>query len=428
MTFKEKIMKSNSLLDFKKAIRNGFLHIFGSDFINKFIGFGISIVLPRIISIDLFGQYTYAQTILNTFLLFQGLGAVSAILQYCSESYEEEQKLSYLKYGIKIGMISNLVISILILLFSIFGSLPIKGSITILLYLSAIPIFSIIFDIIQIYLRVLYENKKFGILNNANTLLYLIGIVSLGLLFSINGIILAKYISLMLTILLGIVFLKKHIFNLSKMKYPDKANRKEFLKFSIISSLTNAISQLLVQIDVILIGNMITDTSIIAIYKVATVIPMNMLFLPSSVMVFLYPYFAKQCNNKAWIKEKYLKLQKYLAIINGLISIICIIFAPLIIKIIFGTQYLDCINAFRILWVGYFIAATFKVPSGNILFSIKKVKVNLFNSIISGILNIVLDILLILKFGYNGAAIATVITFIISSVISNIYLYKYLND
>nr|WP_235700153.1 polysaccharide biosynthesis C-terminal domain-containing protein [Clostridium senegalense] len=40
----------------------------------------------------------------------------------------------------------------------------------------------------------------------------------------------------------------------------------------------------------------------------------------------------------------------------------------------------------------------------------------------------VLDILLILKFGYNGAAIATVITFVISSIISNTYLYKYLNS
>ncbi len=212
------------------------------------------------------------------------------------------------------------------------------------------------------------------------------------------------------------------------MKYPDKANRKEFLKFSITSSLTNAISQLLVQIDIILIGNMIKDTSIIAIYNLATLIPMNMIFLPTSVMVFLYPYFAKQCNNKAWIKAKYVKLQKYLAIINGLISVICIIFDPLIIKIIFGAEYLEGINAFRILWVGYFIAATFKVPSGNILFTIKKVKVNLFISIISGILNIVLDIVLILKFGYNGAAIATVITYIVSSLISNIYLNKYLNN
>ncbi|GAA0125100.1 hypothetical protein UT300019_10020 [Clostridium sp. CTA-19] len=373
-------MQSSSLLDLKVAIKNGFLHIFGSSFINKVIGFGVGIILPRIIGTDLFGKYTYAQTILNMFLLLQGLGVVPAILQYCSGNYDKDQKLSYLKYGIKIGMISNLVISILMVLFSVFGSLPIKGSITILLYLSAIPVFSIIFDIIQIYLRVIYENKKFAILSN------------------------------------------------SKVKYPDKANKKEFLKFSIVLFLTNAISQLLFQLDVLLIGNIIRDASIVAIYKAATLIPMNMLFLPSSVMIFVYPYFAKQCNDKNWIKVKYIKLQRYLAIINGAISIICIAFAPIIIKIIFGSKYLNCISAFRVLWVGYFIAGTFRVPSGNVLFAIKKEKVNLFNSIFSGLLNIVLDILLILKFGYNGAAIATVITFAISSIISNTYLYKYLNS
>lgn len=421
-------MKNSILLDLKVAIKNGFLHIFGSSFINKIIGFGIGIILPRIIGKDLFGEYTYAQTILNMFLLLQGLGVVPAILQYCSGNYDEDQKLSYLKYGIKIGMISNLVICILMVLFSILGSLPIKGSMTILLYLSAIPVFSIIFDIIQIYLRVLYENKKFVILSNSNTILYLIGIVSLGILFKIKGIILARYMSLVLTIILGIIFLRQHISNLSKVEYPDKANKKEFLKFSIILSLTNAISQLLFQLDVLLIGNIIRDASIVAIYKVATLIPMNMLFLPSSVMIFVYPYFAKKCDDKNWVKAKYIKLQRYLAIINGLISIICIVFAPIIIKIIFGSEYLNCISAFRILWVGYFIAGTFRVPSGNVLFTIKKEKVNLFNSIFSGLLNIVLDILLILKFGYNGAAIATVITFVISSIISNTYLYKYLNS
>lgn len=421
-------MKNSILLDLKVATKKGFLHIFGSSFINKVIGFGVGIILPRIIGKDLFGEYTYAQTILNMFLLLQGLGVVPAILQYCSENYDEDQKLSYLKYGIKIGVISNLVICILMVLFSIFGSLPIKGSMTILLYLSAIPVFSIIFDIIQIYLRVLYENKKFAILSNSNTILYLIGIVSLGILFKIKGIILARYMSLVLTIILGIIFLRQHISNLSKVEYPDKTNKKEFLKFSIILSLTNAISQLLFQLDVLLIGNIIRDASIVAIYKVATLIPMNMLFLPSSVMIFVYPYFAKKCDDKNWVKAKYIKLQRYLAIINGLISIICIVFAPIIIKIIFGSEYLNCISAFRILWVGYFIAGTFRVPSGNILFTIKKQKVNLFNSIFSGILNIVLDILLILKFGYDGAAAATVITFVISSIISNTYLYKYLNS
>jgi Na+-driven multidrug efflux pump len=54
------------------------------------------------------------------------------------------------------------------------------------------------------------------------------------------------------------------------------------------------------------------------------------------------------------------------------------------------------------------------------------VKVNFYNSIVSGSANVVLDIILIKRYGSNGAAIATVLIFIISSIISNIYLRKYL--
>ena len=74
--------------------------------------------------------------------------------------------------------------------------------------------------------------------------------------------------------------------------------------------------------------------------------------------------------------------------------------------------------------VGYFISGTFRIPSGNILSSMKEVKVNFYNSIISGVANILLDIALIKKMGSNGAAIATVAVYIISSLISNIYLHK----
>jgi Na+-driven multidrug efflux pump len=45
---------------------------------------------------------------------------------------------------------------------------------------------------------------------------------------------------------------------------------------------------------------------------------------------------------------------------------------------------------------------------------------------VSGIVNIILDIILIKYYGSVGAAIATTLVFIISSLITNIYLRKYL--
>ena len=139
----------------------------------------------------------------------------------------------------------------------------------------------------------------------------------------------------------------------------------------------------------------------------------------------MYPYLAKRREDKKWIGKTYFKLIIGLGVINLIITIILIMFAPLIIKIIFGENYLDCVPAFRILSFGYFIAGTFRVPAGNTLFALKKLKVNLINSILSGVVNIVLDIVLILKYGHIGAAIATVTVFIVSSIIANGYIYYY---
>jgi len=179
-------------------------------------------------------------------------------------------------------------------------------------------------------------------------------------------------------------------------------------------------------LDTFLIGIIIQSEIVVASYKTATLIPFALNFIPISVMTFAYPYFAKYKNNKTLVKEYYLKMQRYLFLLNLLISISLIAFAPFIIKVVFGPEYLDALVPFRILSLGYLVAATFRIPSGNVIASLGKIKINFYNSIISGGANIVLDIILIKFYGSIGAALATVLIFIISSIISSIYLRKYL--
>jgi len=52
------------------------------------------------------------------------------------------------------------------------------------------------------------------------------------------------------------------------------------------------------------------------------------------------------------------------------------------------------------------------------------VRANLINAVFSGIANIVLDIVLILRYGSIGAAYATLLVFIISSIIHFIFIRK----
>lgn len=408
---------------FKSAIQKGLLQIFSASFINKVIQFGITIVLTRILDKDTYGSFVYAQNILNVFLLFEGLGSVSGILQYCSSEKSNSRKISFFKYGLEIGIIFNSIIAIAILIFTLLYKLPVGNSSEILMYFSILPLFTVLFNEIQAFLRATLENKKFSILSVTNTALYFIGNILLGIVFDIKGIILGRYIAYFLSIILGIYFIKNYIKDFKKANYLEKNEKKEFLNYSIVCCLTNSISSMLYLMDTFLVGMIIKDSSAVAAYKNATLIPFGLNFIPLSIMTFAYPYFAAKYDDKEWIKDKYNLLQKYLIILNAIISALCLVFGPKIITLIFGDKYIDSIVPFEILSVGYFIAGTFRIPSGNVLASIKKVKVNFYNSIISGVLNIILDIVLILKYGSVGAAIATVLVFIISSLVSNIYLH-----
>ena len=75
---------------------------------------------------------------------------------------------------------------------------------------------------------------------------------------------------------------------------------------------------------------------------------------------------------------------------------------------------------------GYFFAATFRIPYGNIIAALGNAKANLINAIFSGTANIILDIILIMKFGSIGAAWATTAVYIISSIIHYIFIVRYM--
>jgi O-antigen/teichoic acid export membrane protein len=76
--------------------------------------------------------------------------------------------------------------------------------------------------------------------------------------------------------------------------------------------------------------------------------------------------------------------------------------------------------------LGYLVAGTFRIPSGNVLSAIGKLRVNFWNAVISGTANILLDVVMIKLYSAMGAAYATVIVYVISSVISTGYLWRYL--
>jgi len=411
----------------RNLIEKGFFYIFGANVLNAIIGFAGSILIIRILSKEDFGLFSYSQNILSFFLLFNALGVTSGMLQFGSETTDSNRRNSIFRYGIQIGIIFNIFISLLILIYGKYLPLSIEEARPIILSMFLLPLFMFLFESIQTYFRTTLKNKEFSTISIINAVSIFMFSIAGAYFFDAVGVMVFRYFAYLVTIILGVILLKKAYIKVFKSKNLKSTFKKSFLKFSLISSFNNAISQMLYVIDVFLVGLIIVDINIIASYKTATIIPIALNFIPISIMMFIYPYFARNSTNHPWIKKNYLHLTKYMFIANFVITTLLIILAPFIVRILFGSEYNDAVATFRILSFGYLIASTFRIPIGNILLMLKKVKFLLYLAIITGVLNIVLDIVLIQKYGSIGAAIATVVVYFFTSIIGGIYLYIILN-
>lgn len=402
----------------------GFFHIFWSSVINKIVQFCSGIFIVKILNKTDFGIFTYSQNLISFFLLINGFGILNGLLQFGTKNIEDDKKNELLKYSMKTSILSNICICILIVLYSKFGIFKVEEAREIFLFMSFYPITNILVEMIQVKNRIDLENKKMALNTNVNTVLNLFFILILGKTLGLKGVILGRYIANIITIIYGIDSITIIIIHWKKIKEIKKDEKKIILKFSIVSMFNNGISQLLYMADILLIGIIIGNIDVIASYKTATLIPFALNFIPMSIMTYMYPYFSKNSKNKEYLKRKYKFLVKYMFFLNLVISFLLVIFSKYIILIIFGEKYLEALNSFRLLSIGYFFAASFRIPAGNLLAAIGAIKFNFYTTISCGLLNIFLDIYLIKIYGSIGAAVATLFIFIISGIMGNLFIYN----
>ena len=194
-----------------------------------------------------------------------------------------------------------------------------------------------------------------------------------------------------------------------------------------LSMINNAASIILYNLDIFTLGIMISHQEVIASYKIATYIPNALSFIPSSLIIYIYPFFVEHAKDKEWIKHHYKSLLTIFGLFNFGVSTLLIIMAPFIIRVVFGEQYLDSISVFRILSLGYFFNATFRNTAGNLLVTQRKLNINFWIGLLSGVVNVLGNVILIKIYGPIGAALTTLIVMVISGLVSVGYFYKVIN-
>ncbi len=212
-------------------------------------------------------------------------------------------------------------------------------------------------------------------------------------------------------IIAGFIYLYQ-IKKIRKLSFNFNPNKKEMLNILLVSAplvLFSAFSEIYYKIDQVMLKHYL-DVSAVGVYAAAVRLSEIWFFVPNILMVSLFPAFINSQNNK----EEYAKRLKYFMVIlltlGSLISILNIFFSELIVKLVYGKEFIESSKILSIYTLSI-ISSFLSFVIYQDLFIKNKKKLLLLIPFLTMILNIWLNTVLIPSHGTAGAAWATVISY-----------------
>lgn len=409
--------------------KEGLFHIFGSKMVAQVGGLISSVVVIRHLEKVDYGSYVDAVNLFSYPAVFMGLGMTNVIIQYCSEKVTEERRNAIYRHALLGGNAANILVALVTaaLAYWQYHNGETQTAFYMLL-MCGLPFINYADSYAQTVLRVKGKNQVFANANTIYSVVLLLGNVALTKLFDVPGLVYSRYVAYFVATVICMRALWQEKFFGKVMSTKERLappERRQINNYAFICAITNFTSTVLTLLDVTCLDMVMHDPTVLADYHVAAVIPNACAFVPSCLMVFFYPKLVAAISDGKEAGKRYLfQLAKIYAVVNGIVFLGIAICAPVLIWIVYGEKYMNVIGLMQILNVNY-LASCIRNLMGNTIAAIKKVKMNLLFAVVSGVLNIVLNILLIPWLGAAGAAIATVIVTLSVAAMDCTYVLRY---
>ena len=411
-----------------------FIGIFLSYGLLKIVGMGLSIVyvfyLSSLLTADMLGVYYLTITIISLAMVISRLGFDMFIVKKVSKYIDDKriaEIISVMKY------VNHRVLSLSIIL--IFLLIASSKELAFLLLDDYSYNYSIIVvsGVLYFYNMVFIYSESFKAIGELNLsivfpsiLFPLINIIGVSIFFPLFGEI-GVFISVSVTVV--VMYILAHFlfyFKLNKKEGNfDSCPKSESHSIPHNFYLISLSNYVFASIDTLTLG-LLADNSDVGIYNVLLriVMPFSVLLIVIN-NIFMRNFSIWHSNGET---EKcinmYAKLAK-LSIVLGTLFFVLIVFFRMEILLFFGQDYVAGVQALIILSIGSFVMLA-TGPSAAILMmtghedKYKKIVIT------AGLINVLLSIILIYKYGLIGAVISTSVALIFKNTVSFFNARKYL--
>jgi len=423
-------MKEDNLNYVLKRFAKGSLIFFIGILLSKIATYLYKAIVARTFGQEVYGLFSLAIMIASLLVSILSLGLQNGLLRYISlyrGKGETEKIQSIIQFSLNIILPVSFIGGVLLFIFS--GPLSVNlfhnSNLTIFLqwFSIFIPIFVFAgtFHVITIaYEKVGWYSFIGNILSPLTQVIFLVILIFFGLKTEAITI---SYNLGFLVIFLAAFFVSKYtikdIFNKPKIEKKEKFEiNKKLFSYSWPIIFLGLATVFFSSIDSFAIGYF-KNASEVGVYNAAIPISCFLLIIPSLFLQLFLPIITKEYSRKNFnlIKKISKQIGKWIFTLNLPVLIIMALFPGAVINLLFGSGYIQAETSLRFLSIGLFFYSIFQV-SENLLSMKGKSKLILFNLSIAVIVNIVLNLILTPKYGINGAAFSTMISYIFLGLLS----------
>jgi O-antigen/teichoic acid export membrane protein len=196
------------------------------------------------------------------------------------------------------------------------------------------------------------------------------------------------------------------------------------IRFSAPLLVGGATSLIVTDLDVLMLGAMVNSSAVgtyKAVYPLALLLNMTLISVGYLLMPVLSDLHSE--GNSSRMREVYRISAKWITALSVPLVYTLLIYPEWVIDLTFGSEYVSGSLALSVLSLG-FVTHAVTGPNGDALKSLGHSDVTMYTSIVLGLLNAGLNLLLIPRFSIVGAAAATAFSYFLNNLLNGYILYS----
>lgn len=387
----------------------------GTNVLNLLFNVANSVLLARLLGVEGRGVYAFFIASASLLALVLGFGSASGSIYFSAKNKTDAYPL-LIAYFIQIGLVSLILCAVLFLFpgHSLYRLLLPENLIhmTAVFILSTSVFIQLLGNVISGILTGNLVIHKVNAIRVAHIIITFFAYVYLYFLYGNTGntlLLLKVYLALQVVLLLAYAFLFYHCFGMPILQKLYSLNEYKHLVFwGGITYFATIFQFLNYRLDFWFV-EYYQGTHGLGIYSLSSGLAQLLWVLPAAVTSVLFPYVSG--GSEKFSPQKAALIARVVSFLCFIISVFAVVSTYWLIPILYGREFFSSYGVFAVLLLGTMPFCVTNVIAG--YFSGKNmVKINLWASLFGFVLTVAFDMILIPLWGLQGAAIASVISYL----------------